>query len=570
MPTNIWLRLEPNSTGKNLESGLQAAIYDPLWMLTRQWQLGEFLLEDAASPVQATLEMKCIPITRYSTNPLNQLGPVPLEVIVEREPVRLKDAFQPRLSAEAGLHFMRLLELQNGSETLKKSILKNFSLQFPDESKRKTLDHNTINFLRVMTNRVPDGHKLYTLNNLHLPEWTTWYQTLSSPEKSIIDNTVKEWSLWFKALFNEPGEVESAWQPNRMEYNIHVAAPTLEETTLIASEYVGGHLDWYSFNSQQRSTLGAEADGAKVKTAFQSAIPTPINYPGMPVSRYWEFEDAKVNLGAMATGGREQLAKLLLIDFALVAGDDWYIIPVVVDVGMLCNTLSLNVRNTFGETESILSAYDIDRKREKRDVNLPWDLFRISSERQSTQPSSAQFHLFLPPTLSTSLHGADLEEVLFLRDEMANMAWAVERLVEGPIGQTLNRSEAYFRSQQSRIPPSDLATSADTNLLPLVYRLESVVPDHWIPLQPERIKNDLPAVWFKPHGNVQGRILKDKNPIHEEEVPREGAFVTRSFQYARWINGETYLWMSRRKGVGRGEGSSGLQFDRLEPPIKGD
>jgi hypothetical protein len=48
-------------------------------------------------------------------------------------------------------------------------------------------------------------------------------------------------------------------------------------------------------------------------------------------------------------------------------------------------------------------------------------------------------------------------------------------------------------------------------------------------------------------------------------VPREGAQVTRAYQYARWHDGRTYLWMARRKGVGRGEGSSGLTFDVLEP-----
>jgi hypothetical protein len=52
--------------------------------------------------------------------------------------------------------------------------------------------------------------------------------------------------------------------------------------------------------------------------------------------------------------------------------------------------------------------------------------------------------------------------------------------------------------------------------------------------------------------------------VYEEEVPREGVRVTRSYQYTRWTDGSTHLWMGRRKGVGRGEGSSGLRFDRLE------
>lgn len=58
--------------------------------------------------------------------------------------------------------------------------------------------------------------------------------------------------------------------------------------------------------------------------------------------------------------------------------------------------------------------------------------------------------------------------------------------------------------------------------------------------------------------------------LYEEEVPREGARVTRTYQYARWIDGSTHLWVGRRKEPGRGEGSSGLQFDVAEKGTEGN
>ena len=63
-----------------------------------------------------------------------------------------------------------------------------------------------------------------------------------------------------------------------------------------------------------------------------------------------------------------------------------------------------------------------------------------------------------------------------------------------------------------------------------------------------------------------GRVLESNQnlSLFEEEVPREGIRVTRSFQFTRWIDGSSHLWVGRRKGVGRGEGFSGLQFDILE------
>jgi hypothetical protein len=39
----------------------------------------------------------------------------------------------------------------------------------------------------------------------------------------------------------------------------------------------------------------------------------------------------------------------------------------------------------------------------------------------------------LPPALMSSLESRPIEEVMFLRDEMANMAWGVERVIESAI-----------------------------------------------------------------------------------------------------------------------------------------
>jgi hypothetical protein len=52
--------------------------------------------------------------------------------------------------------------------------------------------------------------------------------------------------------------------------------------------------------------------------------------------------------------------------------------------------------------------------------------------------------------------------------------------------------------------------------------------------------------------------------LYEEEVPREGVRVTRRYQYTRWCDGSTHVWIGRRKQIGRGEGSSGLRFDIVE------
>ena len=232
------------------------------------------------------------------------------------------------------------------------------------------------------------------------------------------------------------------------------------------------------------------------------------------------------------------------------------------------------VSDTFGERTLVSSARAVDASRTTRDTDLPWDLFRLVRNRRPIAGSGRPVPdaLFLPPVLGTSLQGVPLEEVLFLRDEIANMAWAVERIVESPLGRPLNRSEAYVtaRRQQVGTVASQAATGAAPG--PLVYRLATAIPEHWVPLLPMRLRANAPPIGLQRGARWQGRILEPGRdaegkalPLQEEEVSREGARVTRAFQYARWIDGQTYLWIGRRKGIGRGEGSSGLHFDILAP-----
>jgi len=49
-----------------LTEGLTARTADPLWALARQWQVGEFHGEDAASPIVVTAEVAYTPLTAFT------------------------------------------------------------------------------------------------------------------------------------------------------------------------------------------------------------------------------------------------------------------------------------------------------------------------------------------------------------------------------------------------------------------------------------------------------------------------------------------------------------------------
>jgi hypothetical protein len=53
----LWNRLEGRPRTNDFSRALRAEVRDPLWMLSRQWQLGEFRGADAGSPVTATFHV---------------------------------------------------------------------------------------------------------------------------------------------------------------------------------------------------------------------------------------------------------------------------------------------------------------------------------------------------------------------------------------------------------------------------------------------------------------------------------------------------------------------------------
>src|SRR5712671_5161293 len=63
----IWNRVEPRARSQDMKSGLEARVHDPLWLLTRQWQVGEFAGRDAGSPVMVEVKSTATIFDRYTT-----------------------------------------------------------------------------------------------------------------------------------------------------------------------------------------------------------------------------------------------------------------------------------------------------------------------------------------------------------------------------------------------------------------------------------------------------------------------------------------------------------------------
>jgi hypothetical protein len=58
--------------------------------------------------------------------------------------------------------------------------------------------------------------------------------------------------------------------------------------------------------------------------------------------------------------------------------------------------------------------------------------------------------------------------------------------------------------------------------------------------------------------------------VAEEEVERAGTIIETRWQRCRWRRGRVVTWLGHERTTGRGEGSSGLAFDKVlpKPPQK--
>jgi hypothetical protein len=589
-----WTRLEPRSRDTDMQRTISARIFDPLWMLTRQWQVGEFQGEDTGSPIAARVRAQSamlsrvylgeLPANTQTQAPTYDSDQVPLEVIVERRRVRPSTATeskQLRLTVDAGLHFLRLLEQQPLSRNYRDAFISCYALTLPDDEHFKLFDTETQRFMMRMAGRAVDARLLEgAFKNAGSGGFTLDPRLEVLPsDRAEVEKAAANWLAWYTALFSEPpSDARDSWIPERMEYVVSVAAQLtnqpLDGKILTASELYEGGLDWSDFDSDLEVNLGVGGD-RKFNTIVQTTIPAPVSFRGTPAARFWEFEDARIEYGLLPVGPTD-LGQLLMIEYTSSYGNDWFVIPMELPVGSLTSVNSLVVTDTFG-VRTLLKPIG--------DPSLPkanWSMFQHALLRRAGSDVNGieRNLLFLAPTLARTLQSAPVEEVLFMRDEMANTAWAVERWIEGPLGQPLNRYDQ--RPAQGAADASAISGDASTGTTPVPrYRLSSHIPTNWIPFLPLELTDRSGIMMsrlqrggvLQPEGPPQlqtalSSLLSSTGPLllYDEEVPREGIRVTRHYQMARWIDGSMFVWLAHRKQVGKGEGSSGLRFDTIEGP----
>lgn len=627
-------RVETSAKDENNSDALAMRIADPLWMLGRQWQMGEFLGEDNGSPIQVEIKArkehlnqyafpkvirddKHVDITRFhefekeadkwesihvlSEEELEEESEeesptqLPPEVVVERmdipihtlrDKVRIGQMLE-QLIIDNGKDNLDLRMEDTWESSLKTipALRKAYELndtRWHGQELPNSIDKKSNRFLKLMQGKVIDGGKIM--------------ETLAALKLAITDleGVLDKLEAWYKKLFSQPEPIKeeegqkenSSWCAHELAYKFKLSSKD-EKQKIYAPDYQSGHLDWYSFDKSEIDSLPSNEPSNEEKEDY--FFPTNVSFIGMPDKRLFSFEEGKIDLSKMNLDTPD-LLQLMLLDFSMVSGSDWFTVPLKMELGQACWVESIEVVDVFGVTTTIKNGLEYDNEgKPKKDENgdiiskgaivnenplKVWDVFKIrdaSSEGTKGIYEEKEHFLYLTPAATMRQESAPVEELLFMRDEYANLVWAVENKIPNAIGQAVNGYDLHLELYKTF---DDLESTSDSELPQ--YKLASTVPTNWIPYLPQRMQDHQielhQAVMVSNQEHQAGKDLHplthlagaDIDVVREEAIPRAGVRVQLTKQRIRWTDGRTYVWLGRKVLAGRGEGNSGLRFDYLK------
>ena len=212
IPTiTAYNRLEATPRTTNFDRSLKAEVRDAMWMLTRQWQFGEFQGEDAASAVTAQIigEHTAMDRVRFLKNSVSAYDEtVPLETHAERETLTA-NLF---LAVQMGRYFVKLMRA-NGLDAALGKFVDKYKLTY-------SIDRNDIEgqlLLRAAVGRVFDGFILH--RDIKTPDGAgTVFESWLAEEGLSVGSfkpLANAFVAWHERNYSQPANVADAcWLPS--------------------------------------------------------------------------------------------------------------------------------------------------------------------------------------------------------------------------------------------------------------------------------------------------------------------------------------------------------------------
>lgn len=452
--------LEESHQHPPIEETIEGQLHDPLWLLGRQRQFHEFSGSDAGTSVDADVSLEIDPIASVEfrgdseTNAVRPYDGGPVEAIIERErvltsPASLESEDEDigvergapgELAAETGRQFQRLLERVAETTVDLADVSDTFHLERPEEP----MDAADRRYFSVVAGRTLDGaavfDRLEAIVRAAEEEPRAAIEDAADDQLPIPDDVeietavdvLVEYYEWYGELYDESTTADTAWRPSRLEYDAAITTGTGGDAARFEiDDYPGGRLEWEDFipSDESAPTETGDFEIPEQATRDMDRFPSKIRLPGMPTRRWWEFAREPLALDDLAADG-SALPRALALEFTLTYGGNWVRIPIDVPVGSYARITDLTLTDSFGIVEEATPVDD------EGDEN--WRTFRTEFEHHD-RPG-----LLVPPTVPQSTDSDPYEQVIFARDELANLAFGIEEQAPGPTGRPMNRDEFTY------------------------------------------------------------------------------------------------------------------------------
>jgi hypothetical protein len=497
-------RLESAGLETELSRGLAAEVADAAWMLGRQWQLGELQGEDASSPVRVSFTLFLTPMKLVSDADETDARLTPPEALVESEP-------EEWWTVGRRVRIGRSVTASARDE-----------IEFPEDDAHLLLANLPLPY-RALEGTGYDGRELWR----HREKYD-----------------LKE--EWFGP--DIPADPDDFWDSAEFTYG---ADFTAENVTLELRRHDGGDLDWFSVDADR------PLEPSLVTGEQMTTLCSRLRYPGAPTPRWWEIEDAGLDIGGQAPY-RAHFATLLLIKLLASHADDWFTFSVDTVPGTVLTLGKVQVTDSFGDEWNLEPPTD------------GWSLFTVDGLDNLSDPPLDFRSLLVWPTVATPLIGPLQDEIILGVDEEAGRLWAAERRIAG--------RDVATDPVEVRVP--DRIDAGERRRFR--YQPAPPVPAHWHPyvLDPASLQRrfvqgrlaDLsgPEAVFAPVPKVDllyDRKRPEGEPVHQIQpsaVPRTGLRLERRYVLGRRADGTPVLWSERRRAPLAAPPALPLHFDTLE------
>lgn len=498
-----YRRLEPMPPYTDVQRGFAAEVADPLWMLGRQWQVGEQAGEDASSPVLVEL----------------QVAHTPLETVAGLDPTIVP--------AEAVLE-------------------------------GATDDWWTIG-RRVRVGRAVDA----ALTSLQRQACA--FGELPSPYGDSLAGAPDGRAAWRLGLIPDGDPSLQGllirpdfWQTETLTYEAQVP---VGGTSLSVSGHDGGDVDWYTadatgplpapaFTRRQVVPQRLQYPGAPAPRWWQIED-SAVDIGGFPPDRAHLATALLIEL--VCDHANDWFTVPIPSPPPPPGGGE----PPP-SSGVVVTLSGMRVKDGFDQWWDLtIPPGDEDPAAGPDEAPGPWSLFRTRGLDRSS--------LVVWPAATTPLSGPALDDILLGVDEDANVMWAVELRADGlDLALSADASAALLETQRTKTRHFTYQPSTTLPEHWHPYRIESrPAPARRVFVQ--GLVADLSQTPPVPRPGPRSQLIGagQGHELAASSVPNQGMRLERRYALARGTDGSPVLWRQRRRLPLLAGPVSHLRFDLL-------